>query len=317
MLKKIVGITLLALFVVAGTGFAYLYFREPESRPAPDIRVSMAPERIARGRYLYLLGDCQGCHTQHEFKDGAIRLVEGVEGGGQKLDMAEQKLLVPNITPDPETGIGKWTDGEKIRAIREGVGKDGSALIPMMPYGSFRHMSDDDVQSLVAYLNSLKPVRNEVPRMELPLMAQMMIKGVPRPVDGPVPAPDRSNRRLYGEYLVTIGSCEGCHTPVNGHSPDMTKRLAGGHEWVFDGRKIVSANLTPDPATGIGSWTSEYFLERFRRYRNGIPADAKKKFTIMPWLNLAQLPDEDLEVIYDYLRLQPAIENKIEKPAAD
>ena len=73
-------------------------------------------------------------------------------------------MNIPNITPDRETGIGTWTDGEKIRAIREGIHKDGSALFPMMPYAEYRNMSDDDVQSLVAYLNSLPPVRHESPR---------------------------------------------------------------------------------------------------------------------------------------------------------
>ena len=156
MLKKFVGYGLLTLFVIAGTGFAYLYFREPASRPAKNIKVAMTPERIERGRYLFRLSDCQGCHTPHELKDGAVLAISDREASGQVFTENGMQAGIPNITPDPETGIGKWSDGEKIRAIREGIDKHGKALFPMMPYEHFRHMADDDVEALVAYLNTLE-----------------------------------------------------------------------------------------------------------------------------------------------------------------
>jgi hypothetical protein len=311
--KKIVGYSLLTLFVVAGTGAAYMYFRKPSSRPAQSIKVAMTKERIERGRYMFQLSDCRGCHTPHELRGGTLIALTDREASGQTFTENGNTRGIPNITPDPETGIGKWTDGEKIRAIREGIARDGQALFPMMPYEHFRYMADEDVESLVAYLNSLEPVQNRVPRTELPLFLKVMIKGAPRPVEGKVTAPPRSDRRLYGEYLVNIGLCEACHTPGDGPKVDATKRLAGGHAFNINGKTVVSANITPDQTTGIGTWSADYFKARFHRYKDGVPEDAKGKFTLMPWHNLAQLPDDDLEAIYGYLMMQPPVENKVER----
>ncbi len=313
MLKKIVGYGLLTLFVIAGTVSAYLYFRKPASRPARDVKVAMTSERIERGRYLFQLSDCQGCHTPHELKDGALVVVSDREGAGQTFVENGMTAGIPNITPDPETGIGTWTDGEKVRAIREGIDKSGQALFPMMPYEHFRYMAEEDIESLVAYLNTLKPVRNLVKRTELPLFIKVMIKGAPQPVEEPVKRPDRSNRRMYGEYLVNLGLCIECHTPGEGPNLDTSKRYAGGRRFNINGKQVVSANITPDSSTGIGSWTVDYFKERFHRYKDGTPADAAGKFTIMPWHNLAQLPDDDLEAIYGFLREQTPVENKVDR----
>jgi len=312
-LKKIVGYGLLTLFVIAATGFAYLYFRKPASRAAKNIRVAMTPERIERGHYLFRLADCQGCHSPHELKDGALVVISDREASGQVFTENGMQAGIPNITPDPETGIGTWTDGEKIRAIREGIDKYGKALFPMMPYEHFRYMADDDVEALVAYLNSLKPVKNRIQRTELPLFIKVMIKGAPQPVEEQVKRPNRSNRRLYGEYLANLGLCIECHTSGEGPRLDMSKRFAGGRRFDINGHVVASANITPDPTTGIGSWSVDYFKERFHRYKDGTPADAAGKFTIMPWHNLAQLPDDDLEAIYGYLREQMPVENKVDR----
>jgi hypothetical protein len=292
-----------------------MYYRPPASAPAPDIRIEMTPARIARGEYLWGLGHCDSCHSQHDLSTGEYRLIVSGRGRGQAMPEAPKigRVSIPNITPDRETGIGNWTDGEKIRAIREGIGRDGRALVPMMPYRSFRYMSDEDVQSLVAYLNSLKPIRHALPKTELKPMAAMMIKSVPRPVKGVVAHPNKSNRYAYGQYLVTLGNCEPCHTPMNGMSIDVTKRYAGGHRFHVLEYSISSANITPHRGTGIGDWTLDYFKARFARYKNGVPADARGKFTVMPWENLAQLSDDDLTMIYEYLRQQPAIENRVDR----
>lgn len=313
MWKKVVGYTFLGIVAIAGSAFAYLYFRKPASRPAPDIRVAMTPDRIARGKYLYALGDCDGCHSPHDVTKQYLPVIESKRGSGQHIpeEGIPAKLYVPNITPDTETGIGKWTDGEKIRAIREGIGRDGRALFPMMPYTHFRHMSDDDVQSLVAYLNTLPPVHNQLPRTTVKFPVSMLIKGVPRPVEKPVQTPSRDNPFVYGEYLVTLGGCEACHT----NRDEKTKKLAGGNKFRFGDFEVVSANITPDPDTGIGNWSREYFLDRFRQHRNRpaeiLPAASKERFTIMPWRNLAQLSDDDLGAIYGYLMSRTPVVNKV------
>ena len=162
------------------------------------------------------------------------------------------RVIVPNITPDRETGLGNWTDGEKIRAIREGISRDGRVLFPLMPYSKFRYMSDEDVQSLIAYLNTLPPVRNELAKTKINFPVSMFIRTAPLPVTGEVKTPDHSNKMLYGEYLVTLGSCETCHTQAERGEIDTSKRFAGGRRFGVGNLVVVSANITPDRQSGIG-----------------------------------------------------------------
>ena len=172
---------------------------------------------MARGKELFeKIANCEDCHSQRDISKFAAPTIPGTTGGGFEFPAElgfPGKVVSANITPDPETGIGTWTDGEKIRAIREGVSRDGRALFPLMPYTYFRSMSDEDVYSVVAFLNSLPPVKKRMPRTELNFPVNLMIKGAPRPVDGPVPEPDRSDRLKYGKYLVTMANCVVCHTP--------------------------------------------------------------------------------------------------------
>ena len=175
-------------------------------------------------------------------------------------------------------------------------------------------MSDDDVQSLVAYLNALPAVRHETSRPELGFPVNLLIKGAPRPVTKPVSMPERSNRLAYGEYLVTIGVCVVCHTEAEQGSLNRAKLFAGGRRFDVLGNVVVSANITPDKATGIGEWDFVRFLKRFQEHR--VPAETLPKFdkalfTLMPWRELAQLEDSDLEAIYLYLMSQRPLENKV------
>jgi mono/diheme cytochrome c family protein len=315
MLKKILGYGLLTVVVLAGSGFAFLYFRKPASAPASNIKVAMTPDRIARGKYIFELADCDGCHSQHDTTKQYWPVVESGRGRGNFLGQEGPiKMDIPNITPDPEFGIGKWTDGERIRAIREGVHRDGTALFPMMPYEEYRNMSDDDVQSLVAYLNSLPPVRHNSPCPTVGFPVNLLIKGVPEPVTEPVATPDPSNKRLYGEYLTGVGVCVVCHTQENSGSLIREKLFAGGRRFDVMGNSVVSANITPDKATGIGEWDLNRFLDRFRKHRvptESLPAFDKALFTLMPWRELANMSDSDLEAIYTYLMTQRAVENKV------
>jgi len=129
-----------------------------------------------------------------------------------KLHGMPGTVVTPNLTPDPETGIGAWTGGEIVRAIREGVDKDGRTLFPMMPYKAFRKMSDEDVYSVVAYLRSLPPVKRKHPATQLDFPVGLFIRSAPRPV-GHVAGPDLADHRAKGEYLVNLAGCLGCHTP--------------------------------------------------------------------------------------------------------
>jgi hypothetical protein len=321
MLKK--GLLVLAAIVIGvpAAGLGYLYVRQPAQRPPSDRKVPMTPERIARGKFLYqVLCDCGGCHSDRDFtRFGGPEVESGVGAGRVMSDFLSGlpgTVVVPNITPDRETGIGDWTDGEKIRAIREGVDKSGRALFPMMPYPGYRQMADEDVEALVAYLDTLQPVKRSLPVTSLSFPLGLMIKGVPQPAAS-VPPPDRSDKLHYGEYLVAMGGCADCHTALERGQPVKDKAFAGGRVFATGAGTVVSANITPDTETGIGKWSEDFFRKKFYDYRDylehGSPKIAdRKSFTLMPWLNLAQLPPEDLSAIYTWLKTVKPVHNAVE-----
>ncbi|MBI3470914.1 MAG: c-type cytochrome [Candidatus Solibacter usitatus] len=319
MLQKLLLGILLAVVVVVGGGLGYLYLRRPATAPAADIQVSMTPERIARGTYLFeRVMDCDGCHSQRDLARFAGPVVASGRGQGFVFP-AEMGLpgtmVASNITPDKETGIGNWSDGEKIRAIREGLGRDGRVLFPMMPYTYYRTMSDEDAQAIVAYMNTLAPVRNALPRTQIAFPVNLMITGVPQPA-GSVPPPDKRDKVKYGEYLAAMAGCVECHTPMKRGQPLPGKRLAGGREFRFPMGVAVSANITPDAETGIGRWSEQQFLDKVYQYKEysekGPPVVGPESFTLMPWLNLAQWSPEELGAVFAYLKSQPPVSNAVE-----
>ena len=183
-----------------------------------------------------------------------------------------------------------------------------------MPYRFYRSMSDEDVQALVAYLNQMPAVRNDLPLTKIDFPVNLIVKGAPRPA-GAVAPPDRSNRLQYGEYLVRLGGCMDCHTPMERGRPVQEKLLAGGREFRMAGGLVVSANITPDDS-GIGPWSERQFIDKFAEYRdyakNGPPPARPSSFTLMPWLNLCQLPDDDLGAIFTFLKTQKPVRNHVE-----
>src|SRR6202048_405454 len=113
-------------------------------------------------------------------------------------------IVAPNLTPDPETGTGTWSDDALARAIREGVGHDGRALFPMMPFQTFRALSDEDLASIVVFLRALPPVRNPLPATRLVFPVQYLIRTAPQPITQAVAAPDITNPVKRGAYLAAI-----------------------------------------------------------------------------------------------------------------
>ena len=287
--------------LVAAMGQSCMVRRTAIAPPA-DIRVSMAPERVARGRYIFEnLADCDGCHSERgpavragRGKGAALLAEEGVPGS----------IVASNITPDPDTGLGRWTDGEKIRAIREGISRNGRALFPVMPYTNYRRMSDQDVESLVAYMNTLDPTRNSLPSSRVNPIVSAYVKSWPRPA-GSVAPPDRSDPVRYGEYLATMASCVNCHSPMVRGRPVRAKLFAGGRFFGNGSDRVRSPNITPDEATGIGGWSEQDFVNRFR-YKRSVSGRSGP----MPWLGLSRLAPEDLRAIYAYLRTVPAVRSK-------
>jgi mono/diheme cytochrome c family protein len=302
-----------AAVCVAAFGASYLLLRKPAMARPLNLKVEMTPERIARGKYIFTLADCNGCHSAREFTrfGGPVRSGHIGEGVEFPKEMGlPGRIASRNITPDVETGIGAWTDGEKIRAIREGISRDGTMLFPMMPYQHYRNLSDQDVMSLVAYLNTLPPVKHKVARSQVDFPASVLVKSVPKPA-GSVPPANRADRLAWGRYLVSVAGCIDCHSQYENGKPKAGLHFAGGKTFHFPGAVVVSANITPDPQTGIGRWKEEDFVEKFQQYREyaqkGAPAAGPENFTVMPWLEFSQLDANDLGAIYTFLRNQKPV----------
>jgi hypothetical protein len=318
-MKKLV-LALGALAVAAGGTVGLLAIRKPAQAAAPNLVIDRTPERLARGRYLFEVAmDCGGCHSERDWSKFGAPEVTGRKAVGvtfpPEMGLPGQ-IHSANITSDPDTGIGAWTDGEVLRAIREGVSRDGRALFPMMPYDLYRSLSDADAYALVAYVRTLPAVRNPLPPNQINFPVNLLIKSAPRPVDGPVPAPNRANRVDYGRYLTTIGGCVDCHTMKKNGQPVAGMEFAGGMEFRLNGLSVKTANLTPELDTGLGAWTEERFIAKFRGYahfRDGnAPPANQSNFTIMPWLGFSQLEEEDLKAIFSFLRTVPAVRHEVD-----
>jgi mono/diheme cytochrome c family protein len=322
MWKKLILGILGAIVVVLGGGIAYLSLKKPAMQPPSTRKVERTPERVARGKYLFEhVANCADCHSDVDWTKFATPIKEGGLAVGRKWpeDIGlPGTFYSPNLTSDPETGVGAWTDGEILRAMREGVSRDGRVLFPLMPYIEFRNMSDEDADAIVAYMRTIPPVKRkqEITKIDFPV--NLMIKSAPQPVTAPVKGPDRSDRVAYGQYLTIVGGCHMCHTPAEHGSPKPGMEYAGGEK--FGSEKIgmlsVSFNITPDNNTGIGTWDENQFLEKFHQYKEyaegKAPPATKENFTVMPWLAFNGIEDDDLRAIFAFLKSLKPVEHVVE-----
>ena len=188
------------------------------------------------------------------------------------------RVFAPNITPDRETGIGAVPDDAVARAIREGVSRDGRALF-MMPWENYRHFSDEEVASVVAYLRTLPPVKRARGTTAISAPVRWFLKSAPEPLTAPVAEADASDPIARGKHLADIGQCQTCHTPVDArHQPLAGMAYSGGQEFTIDGIRYRSANITPHPS-GISYYTEELFIRAMRTGNVG----ARRLAPIMPW----------------------------------
>jgi len=322
LLKVLAGLVALALLAVAG-GVAFLGARKPAQRPPPDEKVAATPERLARGEYLVKnVTGCLHCHGDMQFEYFGMPPRPGSEGGGG-FTFTRENAGVPgtvtarNLTADPETGKGNWTDGELMRAIREGIDKDGEALFPMMPYKFLRHIGDEDLRAVIAYIRTLKPIKKTVPPRKIDFPVSLFIKLEPQPLTGPVHTPDDAKDHLgYGRYLSLVSGCFECHTAVDDRMKFVPGQdYAGGRKFAPGGLHVVSANLTPHPDNYMGQAAREQFIGRFRAFAGPEGRTQKvprSRNTVMPWYAFAGMTDQDLGAIYDYLKTLKPIAKKVD-----
>jgi len=273
-------------------------------------RLTFAPTaaRLERGRYIVEgPAHCFQCHSEVDWQNPGAQPKEGKKAGGTIfVEDGMQWLVAPNISPDVETGAGSWTDEQFARAIREGIGHDGRRLFPMMPYMNFRQMSDEDLASVIVYVRSVAPVRNVLPKTVLP----EVVKGsLPphEPITAAVAGPDMSDPVARGKYLVTLGNCMMCHTPMKQGQPITELAFGGGLKFTGPWGEVNSANITPD-ASGISYYDEAMFVKTLRTGQVG----ARKLSSIMPWGYFRNLTDDDLKAIFAYLRTVKPVQHRVD-----
>lgn len=254
--------------------------------------------QIEHGRYLAVLSDCASCHT-----------VPGSNqpfAGGRAIETPFGNIVAPNITPDPETGIGSWSDEQFDAAVRKGVARNGSHLYPAMPYNAYTKMSRDDVLAIRAYLNTLVPVRNAVEANTLPfpfnIRAAMRVWNALYFKQGDYqPNPHQSAEWNRGAFLVDgPGHCGACHTPKTALGGDKTGQYLEGaylQGW-------SAPDITNDSRLGLGAWSKEDLVAYLKSGHNRVTAATGPMGEVVT-LSTAFTTDSDLSAIATYLKSLP------------
>ncbi|HEY0895136.1 MAG TPA: c-type cytochrome [Sphingobacteriaceae bacterium] len=311
--KKILVFTVIGLVIIVFGGLGYVKFGLPDVEDAPDLKVEITPARVERGKYLANhVAVCMDCHSKRDWSRFSGPLdPEGLGAGGEKFDSKmgfPGEVYVPNITPH---NLKAWSDGEIFRAITVGVKKDGSAIFPIMPYKSYGTMDKEDVYSIIAYIRTLAPKESSTPERKLDFPLNFIVNTIPsEAVHGTRPAD--SDVLEKGKYLVNMAACAECHTKSDKNGPVAGFEFAGGNSFQMPNGTLTSANISPDPETGIGRWSKELFLAKFRAHADQSgemkPGDMQ---TIMPWTMYGKMETGDLEAIYAYLMTVKPVKNSI------
>ncbi len=252
----LIGVLLIALILFVQ--FTYQVDFSDQYPVDKDLKVEITPERIAQGRYLsYGPAHCASCHLPVEQLSAVEDGEEVAMIGGGELSLPPGVLRAPNLTPDPETGIGNLSDGELYRMLRYNIMHDGTTTIELMPFAT---MSDEDIYSIIAFLRSQEPVEHAVAASDWSLLGKVLKRFAIKPIDDGLsehPSIAKGKTIAYGKYLAeSVANCRGCHTERDLKSGAFTgPEYAGGLH--FDpspetqGWSFNTPNLTPCEKTGI------------------------------------------------------------------
>jgi mono/diheme cytochrome c family protein len=256
---------------------------------------------VKRGDYLVNgLLTCGNCHTP---KGPQGDIAAKAFSGGLSWDEPPFKVTAPNITPDKETGIGNYSDSDIEKVLRKGIKPDGTAVAMIMPSGFYEIMTDRDMNAVIAYLRTLKPIRNKVPD---PVYKVPQGHPVPPGGENKFTEDMLQDKVKKGFYLVTIAHCMECHTPLGPKGRDFVNDLGkGGFELKGPWGVSVSRNITSSKTKGIGAWTD---AEIKRAITQGIRKDGSKLKPPMAYHSYAIMTDADLDAVIAYLRTVPAKE---------
>jgi mono/diheme cytochrome c family protein len=255
---------------------------------------------IARGRYLTDAADCKSCHTPIGGKAFA---------GGRAFKTDFGTLYSPNITPDKETGIGAWTDADFLKAVHQGVNRDGERLYPAFPYAAYSYLTDEDVLAIKAYLFTLAPVKYTAPEndLEFPFNQRWLMSVwsmLFNPNERFQPVPDRSPEWNRGAYLVeALAHCGDCHTPRNlMQALDNNKKFAGT---LIEGWRAY--NITGEPTSGVGAWSDEELARYLSTGHAEGRGTASGPMAEAVALSFRNMTPSDIRAMVAYTRSVPAI----------
>jgi len=318
-MNKIIKRFFLLLVLCLVAFLMYVRFALPNVGELEYLSIKSTANRLDRGKYLAThVCVCMDCHSTRNWNEFSGPLVEETLGKGGEI--FDQRFGFPgsfyskNITP---SGIGDWTDAEVLRAIASGVSKDGTALFPVMPHPHFGQMDKEDLESIIVYLRSLKPIENIVPESKADFPMNFIINTIPKEPHFSK-KPNESDAVAYGGYLFNAASCAECHSKQDKGKPIAGMELAGGFEFpMVTGGTALSSNITQDEVTGIGKWSEEDFVKRFKSYADSSYVSAKVSKgnfnTVMPWTMYGGMKTEDLKAIYAYLKTIKPIKNSVVK----
>ncbi|MFT3750763.1 MAG: cytochrome C [Agriterribacter sp.] len=318
---KVLGYALLSIILIIFLLIVYVKTALPNVGDAPALTITNTSEKIERGKYLANhVSVCTDCHSTRDWSKFSGPLIEGTLGkGGERFDQHAGfpgVFYSKNITP---AGISRYTDGELFRLITTGVTKEGRAMFPVMPYSHYGQMDTEDIQCIIAYIRSLPSIENTVPESVADFPMNFIINTIPAKAN-PQKLPPKTDQLAYGRYMVNAASCIECHTPVKKGQIIEALAFGGGREFNMPGGMLRSANISPDSATGIGKWTEEIFINKFKLYADSsykLPAVKPGEFnTIMPWKMYSGMTEEDLKAIFRYLKTAKPVSNHVEKFSA-
>jgi mono/diheme cytochrome c family protein len=256
---------------------------------------------VKRGDYLVNgILTCGNCHTP---KGPTGDIMDKAYSGGLSWDEPPFKVTAPNITQDKETGIGNWSDADIKKLMRTGERPNGVHIAMIMPTGFYHIMTERDLDAVVAYLRTIKPIKNTVAE---PVYKMQQVEVVPPGGEGRYTEAMMSDKLKKGFYLVTIAHCMECHTPMGPRGREFSAKLGtGGFEFPGPWGVSVARNITQSKEKGIGNWSDE---EIKRAITQGIDRQGKPLKPPMGFHYYATLTADDLDAIVAYMRTVPALE---------
>lgn len=265
--------------------------------------LTQAQTPVERGKYLVdTVMTCHNCHTPMGPNGPQF---DKALSGGLRFDEPPFDVTASNITPDPDTGIGKWSAADIKKALQDAVRPNGVRLAEIMPTGFYKILTPGDLDGIAAYLKSIPAIKNKVPN---PIYKMQIPHQVFPGAEKPMPEADMADKVKRGFYLVTIAHCLECHTPFGppGTGVDFGSSLGkGGREFPGPWGVSTSRNITSSKSKGIGDWTD---AEIKRAITQGVRKDGTKLKPPMGFPYYAKMTGPDLDAVVAFVRTLPAKE---------